>query len=104
MQELSPAQAAALRDSRQALFLDVREDWEFALCHIVGALHVPMGEIPARLAELPREAPIVVVCHHGMRSRQVMHYLARQGYADVHNLDGGIDAWAASLDAAMARY
>ena len=59
---------------------------------------VPMQQVPGRLDEIPRDQPVVVVCHHGMRSLQVAHFLAAQGYADVANLTGGIDAWSRSVD------
>jgi rhodanese-related sulfurtransferase len=104
MRELSPVAAAALRNNSEVQFLDVREDWEHALCHIAGDLHIPMGQIPARLSEIPLDRPLIVVCHHGMRSRQVGEFLLSQGYADVTNLQGGIDAWARSVDTALELY
>ncbi|MBA3581017.1 MAG: sulfurtransferase [Gammaproteobacteria bacterium] len=85
------------------LVLDVREASEWAICHIEGALHIPMGEITRRYQELPDDLPIVVMCHHGMRSLQVAHYLQQQGF-NVANLAGGIDAWAQEIDAQMTRY
>jgi len=95
--------------SRSApLLLDVREDWEAALARIspqrVSALHIPMGQVPARLAELDPAQPIVCYCHHGMRSLQVVAFLARQGYETVYNLAGGIDAWSCEVDPAVPRY
>jgi len=104
MRELTPQAAAALRDQQTVQFLDVREPWEHELCHIEGDLHIPMGEIPTRLAEIPQDRPLIVVCHHGMRSMQVAQFLLARGYADVSNLNGGIDAWARSVDPALALY
>jgi rhodanese-related sulfurtransferase len=104
MRELTAEAAAALRDQQAAQLLDVREPWEHELCHIAGDMHIPMGQIPGRLAEIPRDRPLVVVCHHGMRSRQVAEFLLAHGFTDVSNLDGGIDAWARSVDPALARY
>ena len=104
MRELSPEQAASLRREANAQFIDVREPWEHELCHIDGDLHIPMGEIPARLADIPQDRPLVVVCHHGMRSYQVAEFLLARGFQDVSNLNGGIDAWALSVDPALARY
>lgn len=63
-----------------------------------------MQEIPERLSELPRDAEIVVVCHHGMRSLQVANYLEQAGLDPVYNLSGGIAAWADQVDPAMPRY
>jgi rhodanese-related sulfurtransferase len=86
------------------LLLDVREPWEFQTCRIADSRHVPMREIPARLAEVDPQAEVVVICHHGSRSLQVAQFLARQGYGRVHNLSGGVDAWARSVDPAMPVY
>ncbi len=104
MRELNPVAAAALRDQQEVQLLDVREPWEHELCHIEGGLHIPMGQIPARLAEIAQDRPVIVVCHHGMRSRQVAEFLILQGFKDVANLEGGIDAWARSVDPALALY
>ncbi len=104
MRELSAQEAAALRDQQAVRFLDVREPWEHELCHIEGDLHIPMNEIPERLAEIPQDRPLIVVCHHGMRSYQVAEFLLARGFTDVANLDGGIDAWARAVDPALALY
>ena len=84
--------------------LDVREPWEVALCRLDGGLAVPMREVPARLAEIDLEAPIVCVCHHGARSMQVALFLEARGAADVHNLSGGVAAWAQQVDPAFPTY
>jgi len=97
-----------LRAQPLALLLDVREDWEVqrAAIQLPGAasLHIPMQQIPARLQELPREQPIVCICHHGMRSAQVVAFLQRQGFDAVYNLAGGIDAWSLDVEPALPRY
>jgi rhodanese-related sulfurtransferase len=82
----------------------VREPDEAALARFPHAVHIPMGEVPARLAELDAEREIVVVCHHGIRSAQVAIYLARAGFEHVSNLAGGIDAWAEEADPSTPRY
>ena len=84
--------------------LDVREDHELAICALEHALHIPMGQVPARLAELPRDKQLVVMCHHGMRSAQAAAWLRRAGHDNVTNLDGGIDDWARKIDTGMATY
>lgn len=107
MNQLSPLQLSAwLADPARAkpLLLDVREPWEFQTCRIGDALLVPMREVPARLAEIDPGAEVVVICHHGSRSQQVAFFLERQGYSRVHNLAGGVDAWARSVDPAMPVY
>jgi rhodanese-related sulfurtransferase len=107
MTQLAPSQLAAwLGDAARArpLLLDVREPWEFQTCRLPESHHVPMNQIPARLAELDPEADTVVICHHGARSLQVGLFLERQGFTRVHNLAGGLDAWARSVDPAMPTY
>ena len=105
--QIAPADLAAWRDdaSRPApALVDVREPWEYERCHIEGAQLVPLRELPARLAELPHDRELVLVCHHGGRSLQAAGWLARNGFSNVHNLAGGIDAWARTVDPAMPRY
>jgi rhodanese-related sulfurtransferase len=88
----------------QPLLLDVREPGEFELCHIAGSLHIPMHTVPLRCEEISPEREIVVICHHGARSMQVALFLERKGYEAVHNLAGGVDAWAGEVDPTMRRY
>ncbi|MES2772498.1 MAG: rhodanese-like domain-containing protein [Pseudomonadota bacterium] len=110
MQQISAQQLAAWlaeeTDSDQAKprLLDVREDWEYALCHLDGAQAIPMGSVPSRLQELVPTEPIVVICHHGMRSMQVALFLEQQGFNSVFNLTGGVHAWAQEIDSSMAQY
>ncbi len=84
--------------------LDVREPHELAICAVDGATHIPMSQVPARIAELPRDAPLVVMCHHGARSQMVVTFLRNAGRDQVFNLDGGIDAWARQIDGSVALY
>lgn len=90
--------------SPRPLLLDVREPWEYELCHLVDSMHLPMQMVPARLDELDPEADIVVICHHGIRSLQVGNFLERQGFSSIYNLTGGVDAWARDVDPAMRKY
>lgn len=76
--------------------LDVREADEWSAGHAPGAHHVPMMEIPARLAEIPTEGDVAVVCRSGHRSGQVTGYLLNNGWDNVRNLDGGMMQWAAA--------
>jgi rhodanese-related sulfurtransferase len=78
---------------RSVVLLDVREDDEWQRGHAPGALHIPMGQIPARLDEIDPAAKLFVVCQAGGRSQRVSQYLARNGYAPV-NVSGGMLAWA----------
>jgi rhodanese-related sulfurtransferase len=84
--------------------VDVRELWEFNTARIGGAMLIPMDEVAARVAELDRDADIVVICHHGGRSMQVAAFLEREGFSKVHNLTGGVDAWARTIDPSMPTY
>lgn len=87
-----------------ALLLDVREPFEVAICQLEGSRHVPMRQIPETLPELPRDQPILVLCHHGGRSLRVTQFLRANGFAQVTNVAGGIDAWATEIDPSLARY
>lgn len=84
--------------------LDVREGWERDLCGIGGSLHIPLNELPARLQELSKDDPLVVLCHHGMRSLRAVIWLRSQGFDQAVNLAGGIDAWARQIEPGMRTY
>jgi rhodanese-related sulfurtransferase len=84
--------------------LDVREARELDVYRLEEALHIPMGEIPARTDDLPTDQPLVVICHHGARSQMVVDFLRSAGFDNAVNLDGGIDAWACDVDPSMPRY
>lgn len=77
-----------------AYLLDVREDDEWEAGHAPGAHHLPMMEVPARMAEIPGDTDVVVVCRSGGRSGQVVGYLRQNGWDNVRNLDGGMHSWA----------
>ena len=97
----------ALQDQGSPLFLlDCREVDEWNVARIAGAVLIPMGEIPGRLAELRshQQEHVVVHCHHGGRSLQVTRWLRQQGFTNVQNLRGGIDAWSQWVDTSVPRY
>ena len=106
MKEKNPTEIKALLDSsiQEILILDVREYWEYDICHIDGSLNVPMGQIINRLDEIEKDKTLVVVCHHGIRSRAVGQYLSNHGFLEVLNLTGGIDRWSKEIDEDMPRY
>jgi len=78
-----------------AFLLDVREDDEWADGHAPDATHIPLGEVPARVSELPRDQQVVAICKGGVRSARATAFLREQGI-DAHNYDGGMLAWAAA--------
>lgn len=84
--------------------LDVREHEELLLAALPRALHIPMNEIPRRLGELDPRRRVVVLCHHGIRSAVIAGWLDAQGFTDVANLGGGIDAWAREVDPSVGSY
>jgi rhodanese-related sulfurtransferase len=93
---LSPADAAALVDTRGAVLVDVREPHEFAVGRIPGALHVPLRTLALGPQEhLPAGRPIVFLCAHGVRSLTACALAERAGVADVYSVDGGTSRWAA---------
>ena len=97
--------ATAARLQREgALLLDVREPFEVATAAIPGSRHVPMRQIPESLPELPRDRRILVQCHHGGRSLRVTQFLRANGFTQVSNVAGGIDAWAVEVDPTLTRY
>lgn len=98
-QQLSPlpsniniAQAAALRDAG-AFMLDVREPFEWQEYHMPGAVLIPLGQLPRRLNEVPKDRPIVVVCRSGNRSEVGRDILLQAGFTAVTSMDGGMRAW-----------
>lgn len=91
MEELSPTAFAARRAcGEQLTLLDVREPWEL--------------EIAGRISELDAAQPVVVICHSGIRSARVAHYLESQGFRAVFNLIGGTEAWSRLIDPKVPRY
>lgn len=100
VQEIA-AHAAAERlqaEPDTTILLDVREHEELQSAAVVGAIHIPMGTVPARLDEIDRDRTVICMCHLGGRSAQVAEFLRAQGYKDVLNLTGGIEAWARDVD------
>jgi adenylyltransferase/sulfurtransferase len=88
--------------------LDVREPWEVQVAHLPGAVVVPLGALDAELdqgiAGLDPSAPVVVLCHHGVRSAAALEMLQAHGFTAARHLEGGIDAWSRSVDPSVPRY
>ncbi len=97
-----------LRKSGEELsFIDVREANEWALTRIEGASLIPMGTVPAKFKHLEShagEALLIVYCHHGVRSLQVVSWLRAKGLESCYSLAGGIDRWSREVDPSVPRY
>jgi rhodanese-related sulfurtransferase len=104
--EISPGEVKSRLEKGDPLrLIDVREPEEHAICRIEGARLIPMRAIPQHLNELDDDgAPLIVYCHHGVRSLNVVDWLRRQGLADCQSLAGGIDLWSLTVDPSMPRY
>ena len=86
------------------LLLDVRQPWEFDVCKIDNSVLLPMAQVPERISSLDATREIVVICHHGIRSRRVGHFLKQSGFDKIINLSGGVDQWAKTVDNKMSTY
>ena len=104
MHSMSVTQLAAHLQTAKPLLLDVREPWEFEICHIEGSINIPMGQIPNELAQLQNYDEVIVICHHGIRSQNVIRFLQQRSVEGLVNLDGGVDAWAREVDLDMPLY
>jgi adenylyltransferase/sulfurtransferase len=95
---------ARLDKGEKLVLLDVREPWEHSLAKLEGSVLIPLGTLPQSLSKLDRNAEIIAYCHHGMRSADATGFLLQQGFSNVKNLVGGIDAWSVQVDGAVPRY
>jgi rhodanese-related sulfurtransferase len=104
--------ASAANPALKPVVLDVREAWEIQTASIVDEpatngfdlMHMPMRAVPARYMELDRNQPIACLCHHGARSMQVAYFLEQNGFTQVANVQGGINAWASQHDPRVPMY
>ncbi|MBS0354405.1 MAG: rhodanese-like domain-containing protein [Proteobacteria bacterium] len=92
---ISPAQATQLINREDAIVIDVREAGEYTAGHLLNARHIPLGDLPNRLAELEKfkDKPVILNCQTGGRSSSACDVLRKAGFTQVHNLEGGIAAW-----------
>jgi rhodanese-related sulfurtransferase len=106
--EIAPHEVKSRLDAGESLILiDVRELHEHALTRIEGADLIPMNTVPQHLQSLEARAEgatLVVFCHHGMRSLNVVAWLRRQGVEQCMSMSGGIDAWSLAIDPSVPRY
>jgi rhodanese-related sulfurtransferase len=94
----------SLDKGNKLVLLDVREEWEYALAKLDGSILIPLATLPQSLARLDRNSEIIAICHHGMRSADATDFLLQQGFSNVKNLVGGIDAWSTQVDGTIPRY
>jgi len=95
---------ARLDKGDHLVLLDVREPWENAIAKLDNSLLIPLGTLPQSLSKLDTNAEIIAYCHHGMRSGDATGFLLQQGFSNVKNLIGGIDAWSLQIDGKVPRY
>ena len=88
----------------KVFLLDVREPHEYSIAKIEGSVLIPLGELPTSLEKLDQETEIVALCKMGMRSADAVMFLLQQGFTNVKNLVGGIDAWSVEIDQSVPRY
>ncbi|HUT40228.1 MAG TPA: rhodanese-like domain-containing protein [Gammaproteobacteria bacterium] len=106
MREMTPDECKAYLESAptRPLLLDVREPWEYNIVHLEDSVLMPMRQVPVEADSLDAEREIIVICHHGIRSRQVALFLKARGFSNVINLSGGMDAWARHTDTSLPTY
>lgn len=107
MKELAPAEAKQWMDAHpDGIVVDCRESDELKSCSIQDAVNVPLSVFgyvaPDKLPDKAR--PILIYCHHGMRSQTAAQFLEKRGYSDVSSLQGGIDQWSCQVDPSVPRY
>lgn len=102
--ELSPREVEEWLAAEKIQLIDVREPWEYDFCKIEGSKSIPLHEIVRLSHDIDPNVPAVFICHHGVRSKMAIELLQEKGFTRLHNLTGGIDAWAQEVDHAMDRY
>ena len=102
---ITPKERKARLDKGDKLgLLDVREPWENAIAKLDNSTLIPLGTLPQSLSKLDKNSEIIAYCHHGMRSGDAPGFLLQQGFSNVKNLIGGIDAWSLQIDGKVPRY
>ena len=104
--EISPELVNEMLESteEQTILLDVRDDWEWELAHLEGAIHIPLGELGVRTSELNPRMETVVYCHVGERSIDACLVLWEAGFRKIRSMTGGIEAWSELVDPSVPKY
>ena len=93
-----------LEDEEEVKIIDVREDWEYEICHLDNSIHIPLLQVEDKAETLNKEDTHIVVCHHGIRSRMIGKYLESVGFKNIINLSTGLEGWANDIDKTMKKY
>ena len=104
MREYDAEELKQYLESNKPFLLDVRQPWEYDVCRLDGSTLIPMGRIQAEIDMLDKDRETVVICHHGIRSRQVGRFLESVGFSNIINLKDGVNGWARNVDNSMATY
>ena len=91
--DLTVQQVNEIRNNPDVVLIDVREQWEYDAGHIPNVKLIPLGQLPNRMSEIPKDKFVVMTCRSGNRSGQATKFLREQGFDNVHNMQGGIAAW-----------
>lgn len=93
-----------LENPDEFVLIDVREPHEYNYARIEGSVHIPLRQLPERIAEFAPQQHIALLCHHGMRSQQACLFMEQYGFDNLYNVSGGIDAWSLICDSSVPRY
>ena len=105
IQHLSAVDVAALlAGDTPPHVIDVREPWEYEIAHLEDSELIPLSSLPARVHALDPARPYAMLCHHGMRSEMAARWLEQQGFTQLINIEGGIDAWSLHVNPSLRRY
>ncbi len=104
LHNLTPMEAKEFIEKEKPRVIDVREQWEYDIVHLPDAELLSLSKFNEHMKKLNPNDKLLIYCHHGSRSLQVAHYLSRNGFRYVYNLDGGINAYAEEVDQQLAQY
>lgn len=104
MREFNAKQLKHHLEENTSFLLDVRQPWEYDICHLDNSTLIPMAQLPDKPERPDKKQETIVICHHGIRSRMMGRYLESVGFGNIINLSGGVDGWAKNIDTTMASY
>ncbi len=102
---LSPVEVKVILENKNGMrLIDVREEWEHEIAKIEGSELMPLSNFMSRINELNKDDNLIIYCHRGVRSANVCNFLANQGFKNLINLKGGIEAWSNEVDQSVPKY